>query len=84
MPIRHLTDRMLGADSYARAAYHTEQVLHPDFGVLARLSSFFEAAAEQAQASGSDEGWELHYRFAQAAATLTALGEELADAQGIA
>ncbi|MFE0376138.1 hypothetical protein ACFW1M_11220 [Streptomyces inhibens] len=80
LQIRDLTDRMLGADSYVRAEYHADQVLHPDFGVMARLSEFFEAAAEQAQASGSDEGSELHYRFTVAATTLTALGEELADA----
>ncbi|MGW2917735.1 hypothetical protein ACWDBF_07705 [Streptomyces angustmyceticus] len=77
--VRQLTDRMLGADSYARAAHHAEQALHPDFGVLARLSEFFEAAAEQAQASDTEEGWELHYQFAEAADTLTALGEQLVD-----
>ncbi|WP_432141090.1 hypothetical protein [Streptomyces sp. bgisy084] len=80
LQIRDLTDRMLGADSYVRAEYHADQVLHPDFGVMARLSEFFKAAAEQAQASGSDEGSELHHRFTEAATTLTALGEELADA----
>ncbi|MFG3255285.1 hypothetical protein [Streptomyces sp. NPDC048172] len=78
--IRDLTVRMTGAHTYARAKHHTDQVLHPDFGVLARLGEFFEAAAEQAQASETDEGWELHYRFMEAADTLTGLREELDDA----
>ncbi|MET7795310.1 hypothetical protein OG528_29690 [Streptomyces platensis] len=80
LQMRDLTDRMLGADSYVRAEYHADQVLHPDFGVMAQLGEFFEAAAEQAEASGSDEGSELQYRFTEAATRLTALGEELADA----
>ncbi|WP_406220721.1 hypothetical protein [Streptomyces decoyicus] len=77
--IRDLTDQMNGADNYLRAKHDADQILHPDLGVLARLSEFFEAAAEQAQASESDEGWELHYRFADAASTLTDLRDDLDD-----
>ncbi|MGX1759905.1 hypothetical protein ACWIG5_23860 [Streptomyces lydicus] len=78
--IRDLTDQMNGADSYTSAKHDADQVLHPDFGVLARLSDFFEAAAEQAQASESDEGWELHYRFAEAASKLSDVRVDLDDA----
>ncbi len=72
---------MLGSHTYDRAKHHADQVLHPDFGVLARLSEFFDAAAEQARASETDDGWELHYRFAEASAALTDLREELDDAR---
>ncbi|MFG3253313.1 hypothetical protein [Streptomyces sp. NPDC048172] len=78
--VRDLTVRMNGAHTYARAKHHTDQVLHPDFGVLARLGEFFEAAAEQARDSETDEGWELHSRFMEAADTLTGLRDELDDA----
>lgn len=78
--VRDLTVRMLSSHTYARARHHADQVLHQDFGVLARLSEFFEAAAEQAQASETNDGWELHCRFTEAAAALTGLREELDDA----
>lgn len=38
--VRGLTDRMTSTHTYARAQHHTDQVLHPDFGVLARLGEF--------------------------------------------
>ncbi|MEU3597194.1 hypothetical protein ABZ714_00435 [Streptomyces sp. NPDC006798] len=72
-----LTDRLNGAGSPAEAADVAEQVLDPVDGVLARLSEFFEAAVEQAKEAGTDEGWDLSYLFEDAAATVTALGEDL-------
>ncbi|NSC25185.1 hypothetical protein FM076_30120 [Streptomyces albus subsp. chlorinus] len=71
---------MTSTHTYARAKHHTDQVLHPDFGALARLGEFFEAAAEEARASGADEGFELACRFEEAAGTLTELRDELDDA----
>lgn len=78
--VRGLTDRMTSAHTYARAKHHADQVLRPDFGVLARLGEFFEATAEEARASGIDEGFELACRFEDAAAVLTGLRDELDDA----
>jgi len=78
--ILHLTDELNGAETYETAADLTQHILDPDDGVLVRLSEFFEAAAEQAKASETDTGWDLSYDFAEAAATLTSLGEDLRDA----
>lgn len=75
--ILHLTDRLNGAETYEQAAEATEHVLDEADGVLARLGQFFEAAAEEARASGVDEGFELACRFEDAAATLTDLSDEL-------
>ncbi|MFE0762879.1 hypothetical protein [Streptomyces smyrnaeus] len=78
--VRELTERMNGTHTYARAKHHADQVLHPDFGVLARLGEFFKVAAEEARVSGTDEGSELACRFENAADTLTELRDELDDA----
>ncbi|WP_098897893.1 hypothetical protein [Streptomyces sp. st77] len=78
--VLRLTDEFNGAETYETAADLTEHVLDPHDGVLVRLSEFFEAAAEQAKASETDTGWDLSYDFAEAAATLTDLGEDLHDA----
>ncbi|MEU3692351.1 hypothetical protein [Streptomyces narbonensis] len=72
-----LTDELNGAEAYETAAELTEHVLDPHDGVLVRLSEFFEAAAEQAKASETDVGWDLSYDFAEAAAKLTSVGEDL-------
>ncbi|MGW1279306.1 hypothetical protein ACWD4V_20485 [Streptomyces tsukubensis] len=77
--ILRLTDQLNGARSPVEAAEYAEHVLEPDDGVLVRLSEFFEAAVDQAKESGTDEGWEVAYRFEEAAATLITLGEELED-----
>ncbi|PZT74122.1 MULTISPECIES: hypothetical protein [unclassified Streptomyces] len=79
--ILRLTDELNSAETCATAASLTDHVLDPNDGVLVRLSEFFEAAAEQAKASETDAGWDLSYDFAEAAATLTSLGEDLHDAQ---
>ncbi|WP_236241505.1 hypothetical protein [Streptomyces sp. CC228A] len=78
--VLRLTDELNGAETYETAAGLTEHVLDPHDGVLVRLSEFFEAAAEQAKASETEAGWDLSYDFAEAAATLTDLGEDLHDA----
>ncbi|WP_411573542.1 hypothetical protein [Streptomyces fradiae] len=78
--VLRLTDELNGAETYETAASLTDHVLDPNDGVLVRLSEFFEAAAEQARASGTDAGWDLSYDFAEAAAALTSLGEDLHDA----
>lgn len=78
--ILHLTDRLNGAETYDQAAEATDHVLDEADGVLARLGQFFEGAAEQARASETDDGWELAYEFEDAAATLTALSDELHEA----
>ncbi|MFJ3939119.1 hypothetical protein [Streptomyces parvus] len=75
--VLRLTDELNGAGAYGTAADLAEHVLDPHDGVLVRLSEFFEAAAEQAKASETDAGWDLSYDFAEAAVTLTALGENL-------
>ncbi|MGW7516414.1 hypothetical protein ACWGJ2_12555 [Streptomyces sp. NPDC054796] len=75
--ILHLTDQLNGAETYEEAAEAAEHVLDEADGVLARLGQFFEAAAEQARAAVTDEGFELACRFEDAAATLTDLSDEL-------
>lgn len=72
-----LTDQLNGAESSAVAAGIAEHVLDPHDGVVVRLSEFFEAAAEKAKETGTDEGWALADDFTEAAATLASLGEEL-------
>ncbi|MFJ9085446.1 hypothetical protein ACIRL3_23795 [Streptomyces sp. NPDC102384] len=72
-----LTDQLNGADTSEAAAGLADHVLDPEDGVLARLSEFFETAAEKAKETETDEGWDLADDFTDAAATLTALGEDL-------
>lgn len=78
--VRDLTVAMNSVHTYARAKHHTDQVLHPDFGVLTRLGEFFEAAAQQAHYSNTAEGRALHDRFREVADTLAGLRDELDDA----
>ncbi|MDX3099092.1 hypothetical protein PV417_32105 [Streptomyces sp. ME19-03-3] len=78
--ILRLTDELNSAETYETAAGLTDHVLDPNDGVLVRLGEFFETAAEQAKASGTAAGWDLSYDFAEAAAALSSLGEELHDA----
>ncbi|MEV3853160.1 hypothetical protein AB0J38_02415 [Streptomyces sp. NPDC050095] len=75
--ILNLTDQLNGAETAGAAAGLTEHILDVNDGVLVRLSEFFEAAAEKAKESGTDEGWDLAYDFTEAASTLTSLGEDL-------
>ncbi|MEV1026657.1 hypothetical protein [Streptomyces sp. NPDC050264] len=75
--ILNLTDQLNGAETAGAAAGLTEHVLDVNDGVLVRLSEFFEAAAEKAKETGTDEGWDLAYDFNEAASTLTSLGERL-------
>ncbi|CAM5570892.1 hypothetical protein [Streptomyces aurantiogriseus] len=72
-----LTDRLNAAGSYEEAAQLVDHVLEPTDGLLERLAEFFEAAAEQARASETDDGFDLSYDFQDAAATVRALGEDL-------
>ncbi|MYZ34207.1 hypothetical protein [Streptomyces sp. SID4917] len=72
-----LTEQLKAADTYDTAASLTEQVLDPIGGVLARLSEFFDAAAEQANAADDEDGLDLGGRFADAARRLTEISEDL-------
>lgn len=75
--ILSLTDQLNGAETYAGAADLLEHVVDPNDGVLVRLSEFFEAAAVQANVADTDAGWDLSHLFEDAAATLTALAEDV-------
>ncbi|MEW2305387.1 hypothetical protein AB0958_36460 [Streptomyces sp. NPDC006655] len=78
--ILSLTDRLNGAETYARAADLVEHVVHPDDGVLVRLGQFFEAAATQANVADTDDGWYLSHLCEDTAATLTSLAEDMREA----
>lgn len=72
-----LTDRLNEAQSYSDAAALLHQVLDPVNGLLARLGEFFEAAGEKAKESEEDDGFDLSYDLADAAAEILSLGEVL-------
>lgn len=72
-----LVDQLNGATTYGTAAEIVDEVLDPDDGVLVRLGDFFEAAAVQANAADTDDGWELAHYFEDAAATVRDLGTDL-------
>ncbi|MEU3975220.1 MULTISPECIES: hypothetical protein [Streptomyces] len=57
------------------------QVLEPDDGVLARLGDFFEAAGEKAKEAEDDDGFDLSYDLAGAAAEIRDLAEVLQAAE---
>ncbi|MFF0793455.1 hypothetical protein [Streptomyces spiralis] len=72
-----LTDRLNGAESHADAAALLHQILDPINGLLERLSEFFEAAGEKAKEAVEDDGFDLSYDLADAAAEIRNLGEVL-------
>ncbi|MER5346773.1 hypothetical protein ABT030_42115 [Streptomyces mirabilis] len=72
-----LTDRLNGAESHAEAAALLHQVLDPVNGLLERLGEFFEAAGEKAKEAEEDDGFDLSYDLADAAAEIRNLGEVL-------
>lgn len=72
-----LTDRLTGTESHADAAALLHQILDPTDGLLERLSEFFEAAGEKAKEAEQDDGFDLSYDLADAAAELRNLGEVL-------
>ncbi|MFI7102759.1 hypothetical protein ACIBK8_25765 [Streptomyces sp. NPDC050161] len=73
----HLTDRLNGTASYTDAAAMLHQILEPTSGLLERLGDFFEAAGEKAKEAGHDDGFDLSYDLADAAAEIRNLGEVL-------
>ncbi|MFE8009040.1 hypothetical protein [Streptomyces sp. NPDC057418] len=72
-----LTDRLNGTNSHADAATLLHQILEPTHGLLERLGEFFEAAAEKAKEAEQDDGFDLSYDLADAAAEIRNLGEDL-------
>jgi hypothetical protein len=75
--LRALTDRLNAAESYADAAALLHHVLDPINGLLAQLGEFFEAAEEKAKEAEEDDGFDLSYDLADAAAEIRHLGEVL-------
>jgi hypothetical protein len=72
-----LTDRLNATESHADTAALLHQILDPASGLLERLGEFFEAAGEKAQESEQDDGFDLSYDLADAAAEIRSLGEVL-------
>ncbi|MEV5935293.1 hypothetical protein AB0L56_21885 [Streptomyces sp. NPDC052079] len=75
--LRELTDRLNGAESHADAAALLHQILDPINGLLAQLGEFFEAAGEKAKEAEEDDGFDLSYDLADAAAEIRNLSEVL-------
>ncbi|GAA4781998.1 hypothetical protein [Streptomyces ziwulingensis] len=75
--LRALTDRINGTESHADAAALLHQVLDPINGLLPQLGEFFEAAGEKAKEAKEDDGFDLSYDLADAAAEIRHLGEVL-------
>ncbi|MGA5191400.1 hypothetical protein ACPCSL_33260 [Streptomyces griseoincarnatus] len=75
--LRDLTDRLNGAESHADAAALLHQILEPTDGLLAQLGEFFEAAGEKAKEAEEDDGFDLSYDLADAAAEIRNLAEVL-------
>ncbi|QHC18939.1 hypothetical protein GR131_27870 [Streptomyces sp. GF20] len=78
--LRDLTDR-LNAASHSGAASLLHQILEPTDGLLVQLGEFFEAAGEKAKEAEEDDGFELSYDLADAAAEIRNLGEALHEAE---
>ncbi|MEV3898274.1 hypothetical protein [Streptomyces anulatus] len=76
-----LTDRLNGTESYADAAALMHQILDPVNGLLERLDEFFEPAAEKAKDSEEDDGFDLSYDLADAAAEVRTLTQALDTAE---
>ncbi|QNA77825.1 hypothetical protein C8250_009480 [Streptomyces sp. So13.3] len=72
-----LTDQLNGAGSHAEAAALLHQILDPINGLLERLGEFFEAAGEKAKEAEQDDGFDLSYDLADAAAEIRNLGDVL-------
>ncbi len=72
-----LTDRLNGTESHAEAAVLLHQILEPTNGLLERLGEFLEAAGEKAKEAEQDDGFDLSYDLADAAAEIRNLGEVL-------
>ncbi|MFJ7997499.1 hypothetical protein ACIQ7D_10185 [Streptomyces sp. NPDC096310] len=72
-----LTDQLNGSESYADAADLLHQILEPTHGLVERLGDFFEAAGEKAKDAEQDDGLDLSYDLADAAAQVRELGELL-------
>lgn len=72
-----LTDQLNASDSHADAATLLHQILEPTNGLLERLGEFFEAAGEKAKESEEDDGFDLSYDLADAAAEIRNLTEVL-------
>ncbi|MDT0614970.1 hypothetical protein [Streptomyces lancefieldiae] len=75
--LRDLTDRLNAAESHADAAALLHQILEPTEGLLAQLGEFFEAAGEKAKEAEEDDGFDLSYDLADAAAEIRNLSEVL-------
>ncbi|MDX2680129.1 hypothetical protein [Streptomyces soliscabiei] len=75
--LRALTDRLNGAESHADAAALLHQILEPTDGLLAQLGEFFEAAGEKAKEAQEDDGFDLSYDLADAAAEIRNLADVL-------
>ncbi|WP_329295697.1 hypothetical protein [Streptomyces pseudovenezuelae] len=75
--LRALTDQLNGAESHADAALLLHQILEPTDGLLAQLGEFFEAAGEKAKEAEEDDGFDLSYDLADAAAEIRNLAEVL-------
>lgn len=75
--LRDLTDRLNRAESPADAAALLHQILEPTEGLLAQLGEFFEAAGEKAKEAEEDDGFDLSYDLADAAAEIRNLSEVL-------
>ncbi|MFJ3212723.1 hypothetical protein [Streptomyces flaveolus] len=75
--LRDLTDRLNAAESPAAAAALLHQILEPTEGLLAQLGEFFEAAGEKAKEAEEDDGFDLSYDLADAAAEIRNLSEVL-------
>ncbi|MFF8918292.1 hypothetical protein ACF08M_34595 [Streptomyces sp. NPDC015032] len=72
-----LTDRLNGTESYAEAAALLGQILEPTDGLLERVGELLEAAGERAKEAAEDDGFDLGYDLADAAAELRNLVETL-------
>ncbi|MFD6624775.1 hypothetical protein [Streptomyces diastaticus] len=79
--LRDLTDRLNAAESPLDAATLLHQILEPTDGLLVQLGEFFEAAGEKAKETQEDDGFELSYDLADAAAEIRNLGEVLNEAE---
>ncbi|MCX5395630.1 hypothetical protein [Streptomyces sp. NBC_00102] len=75
--LRDLTDQLNGTASHKDAAALLHQILEPTDGLLAQLGEFFEAAGEKAKEAEQDDGFDLSYDLADAAAEIRTLGEVL-------
>ncbi|AXG80767.1 hypothetical protein [Streptomyces paludis] len=75
--LRALTERINGTESHGDAAALLHQILEPTDGLLTQLGEFFEAAGEKAKEAEEDDGFDLSYDLADAAAEIRNLGEVL-------